>query len=149
MDEGFEPGLPNREIAKLCQKMMDETKKPLIVQWEVACGFDQKWYENNFDNVYAVWPDLNPGYFKTYDFAKQAEKIIKSIGGKTLAIVGHKHHLARASLIFKKLGFEPAAILTAFEQFDDNSVQRFTRNKFNWIVREIPVRIHHWFAEYV
>ncbi|MBI2355963.1 MAG: YdcF family protein [Candidatus Doudnabacteria bacterium] len=146
---GFDPGLPNREIAELCQRLSSQTARPMILQWEVAAALDLYWYQQNQKRIIAVWPPENGSHLSTRGFALTAQDIMNIAGLRKPILVTHNYHQLRASLIFKKLGLNPIIIDTKINSFDANSVQPFTRSLKNWMAREIPSRIYHWFAEWI
>jgi hypothetical protein len=147
-NESFDPGASNREIARVCAYISDNLKIPMVVQWEIACALDPAWLQAHPDMVHCIWPD-GTGYFSTDDLIKGIMRIASDHDWHNPILVAQDHHLTRAYLIFKKNGFSPIITTYKVRAFDKNSIQPWTRGLVAWLIREIPVRLHHWINEIV
>lgn len=146
--DGFDPGKSNVDIADICFYLSEKLKLPVIVQWEIAAAFDLKWFELNQDNIHCVWP-YPKTYFSTVDFVKEALLTMKEFSWRNPILIAHDYHISRVFMLFRKQQVSPIVTTFRINSFDKYSVQLWTRNFFLWQLREIIVRIHHFFKEHV
>lgn len=147
----FDPGIPNKMLAKECQELVDKYNLSAIVQWEIATAFDLKWYAEHRDKIFCLWPSTDQNvYFSTHLVKKQAVEKMIQMGWTNPMEVAHKRQIARAYLIVKKLLKEhkvrSSGVIVVDQKtdfFDPNSVQLWTKNKWLWLAREGLTRIHH------
>ena len=148
---GFKPVLPNKELARQCWQFVEQYHKPIITQWEVACGFNKKWYEQNQDNITCLWPPsstkvrfhINTKYTEV-NVLKDAAEVMAEHKWHQAIILAHRRQMARAYLLACKFLPQPPLVLsqTVFK-FDPKSLQWQSRNNFYWFCCEIPCRWHH------
>jgi hypothetical protein len=149
-DRGFDPGEPNRQLAKAAMELADEYNLPIITQWEVAAAFDPDWYKARHDSVICLWPSANPKeYFTTREVKKQTAAIMKRHGWSKPLELSHQRMIVRAVLILFKLGVEPIVSQKSVTCFDRHSSQKWTTSLFWWLYRESQARIHHLLHQWV
>src|SRR4030043_583677 len=129
----FDPGIPNRILAKQCSELVERNNIPAIVQWEIAAAFTPHWYWEHKKSFFCIWPSKKPGkYFSTYDLNVKAIEIMKEKGFRRPIVLAHKMQMARAFLIAKKLlkeNFDGSSAIVVYKGpdfFDPDSVQWFT-----------------------
>jgi hypothetical protein len=154
---GCDPGLPNRQLAKICMHLVEKHRLTAIVQWEVAVAFDPAWYGKWRENIFCLWPPKKPGeYFTTKEVKEDSVRMMKKLGKKNPIELAHRRQIVRAALILKKIlrreGFSntvPIIVTGQPDSFDANSVQIWTRNPARWLLRESLARIHHLVFRYI
>ncbi len=141
----FDPGIPNKEIAKVTKELMTRYFIPAVVQWEVAAAFDTEWYLQNKKRIVCIWPTKEQNtYFNTNEVITLSLQAAEKLGRSNPIEVAHKMQILRAALIIKKLsGKFPLIPDDLPKSFDRKSFQWWTRTIWACLFREIPVRIHH------
>ncbi|MBU1037333.1 hypothetical protein KKF32_04930 [Patescibacteria group bacterium] len=141
---GFDPGEPNRQLARICQKLVDKHHLPVITQWEVAVALDYEWYVQYKEKIICLWPPADPEeYFDTWAVKQQTVKIMRQYNWQVAIELAHQRMIVRACLILYKLGVTPVVCNQKVTCFDAKSVQPWTTSWFRWIKREFLTRGHH------
>lgn len=141
-ENNFDPGLPNLELATICQKLSDQFNLPLVIQWELATALDDSWLQKNMEKVICIWPP-SPKYFGTPDVLRSMLTTLMKKYWFHPLLVAHEHHLPRAYLTLANFNLQPIVVSPHASSFDPLSVQPWTRNKTKWKTRELRVRMHH------
>jgi hypothetical protein len=140
----FDPGIPNRSLARECQVIMDRFPQLRgIVQWEIATAFEGNWYHTNAYRVVCVWPPKQ-GYFSTLEVKRDSKQEMSRLGLSLPIELAHRRQIVRAFLIVRKLfGITPIVLEQQTHSFDSSSVQLWTRTWYWWLIREVLGRVHH------
>lgn len=149
---GFDPGIPNFDLAKEFKDLKEKYDLLGILQWEICVALfllDEEWYVRNQHKIIGLWPVK--GYFHTRAVKEMSVAIMKKYNKKNPIELCHKRQAVRAILIiWKLLGKLPIILKQRTVSFDKNSVQIWTKNKFLWIPREALGRwIHHILKRWV
>ncbi len=141
----FDPGIPNKEIAKAVKELMTRYFIPAIVQWEIAAAFDTEWYRENKKRITCIWPTKERNtYFNTNEVNVLSLQAAEKLGRSNPIEVAHKMQIQRAALIIKKLsGKFPLIPDDIPKSFDEKSLQWWTRTIWACMFREIPTRMYH------
>lgn len=157
--QGFDPGKPNLMLAGQAMELAEEHGIPIITQWEVAYAIyeiDLSWYLDHSSQIYTIWPDRDSSYFTTREVKRLSVEKMRELGLSHPLEIAHPAMKARAFLIIEKLGVVPITQSVSWRcwddllwQWDENSVQPWTRDFFHWKIREVQVRVHHVLHRYV
>lgn len=147
---GFDPGRPNYLIAEEVLDVIYQVNwMPVIGQWEVMYALwklDSYWYQTNINSLDVIWPPTE-GYLGTHGLFLEVKEIADKFGLKTPLLVAHPEHIERCYFLARKVFDDNPAVLTgevSDEWYDQKSVQRWTRNKWYWLVYELCLaRPHH------
>lgn len=127
------PGLSNEDLARFIEKKL--YNKPLILQFEINNALnlqtDQPIYKIKKHRV-------KDQYLSTDEVALQAIEIMKKNNWKKAIIIAHPYHMPRVDAICKQLKIKtiaPKGLKSV--RFDPLSSQEWTRNKHDWIKREV------------
>ena len=162
---GFDPGRPNKMIAKRCIQtaklvglFTNTTTKPVIGQWEVLYAIwlnDPHWYSRHRRQCIAVWPPIE-GYLTTHAMLLEVKTIAEKRGLKKPCLIAHPEHIQRCFFIAMKVFERTVAVATnhgieARDKgwFDRQSVQRWTQDPKYWLFYEMLARIHHRFHGWI
>ena len=148
---GFDSGLPNKALAQECRTLMERYNIPAIVQWEIATAFEPEWYRKYHEKIICLWPSVNPKeYFSSQLVKEQAVRKMIQMAWLVPLELAHRRMTVCSFMMTKRLLKKHRALsrgIVVVEQrvdsFDPNSVHWWTRNKYFWIMREVPVRVHH------
>lgn len=133
-------GLSNEVMAEFVEELHRVHDKDLttILQWEIANSI-----KDIFLSIKPISaPQIKRKYLDTLEVAAQMVKEMRSHSWKKVIVVAHSLHIWRMVKVLKKLGVEPI-IPARLETipFDPGSEQWWTRNRFLWTIKEIPVRL--------
>ena len=112
---------------------------PLTLQWELAYFLD-----GMIKRDCVIWGHgLEDNCLDTRQVLLQAMEICdKKLGGtRKIILIAHPHHLWRAMMNAKKLGFEPIIPMIANVPYDPYSHQWWTRSKWAFVPYEIATRL--------
>jgi hypothetical protein len=153
--DGFSGGRSNAQLGQYIFKTFQMSSRTVILQWEVAYEIyiaEPHWYEFALsENRLAVlWPPKS-GYFSTYQVKKASVDEMKKRGLRRPLEVAHSSMVVRAVLILWRLGINPVVLPEgdSLNAWDADSVQPWTRNRFLWLLRETPGRVHHLLFRFV
>lgn len=151
--QGFDPGIPNYELAKECRELVGTYGIPAIIQWEVGAALDPEWYRDHKNLITCVWPPADPKiYFTTWRVKSIMVEIMKRRGWTKPIEVAHQRQIVRSYLIVRKLiqlhlGIKHPTIVIVEQNtksFDRRSVQKWTTKLFpSWLKQEFLARGHH------
>lgn len=155
----FNPGKPNRALARVAMRLSDWLSIPVIAQWEVVFAIFQmapEWYFANRGRIDSIWPGKE-GYFATHHVKVFSREKMLGRGLSRPLEVAHPSMVARAVPVIWKLGMNPIVQGMSLWKFwthelwiwDKESVQLWTRSFALWLLREIPGRAHHVAFGYV
>ncbi len=149
-NDKFDPGKPNREIAKIVVELLDEYHIPAIVQWEIATAFSEEWYAQHKKEIICIWPPEENEHFDTRSVIIESAEVIREKNFVHPVVVAHKQQIVRTALIVKKYcGIFPLTSKKQPNIFDAHSIQWWTRNIFFWSFREFFVRVRYIVKRYV
>lgn len=140
----FQPGYSNFTMAETCLSLLQANPRlTVITQWEVAFAL---WRIAPYKvrslvrdhRFFCVWPTGR--YFSTWDVNVRSVEIVREHGFKKLLELAPPCMVVRAKMILWKLGVSPK-LLMAEVPFDENSVQKWTRNLQSWVLREFFNRV--------
>jgi hypothetical protein len=105
--KGFDPGKPNRLLAKMCVEQMDTLHLPAIIQWEVAYALwenehGSRWYRQHVGALTTVWPP-EKGYPGTKGLYRQAKETASSQQRHVPLLIAHPEHVQRCYFLAKNL----------------------------------------------
>lgn len=130
-------GISNAKMAEISLALIRGCQG-LIAQHEIADELPK-----DIQNLWVINESREKGkYLDTFEVLLQAGKIMHDHGWKTALIICHPWHAWRIKKVLEKMGIEaifPYGIM--YVTFDHQSTQWWTRNKFLWILREIPARL--------
>ena len=153
--EDFKPGLPNLSLAEESKKLLKNHDLPLILQWEVAMALGIKFYQENQEKIFCIWPPINSKGFNTLEVKKASLEIMEEKNLSRPIEIAHKRQITRAFLIVNKImtskGIKalPIVIKQETDGFDSDSVQEWTTNGRLWYFKEFLVRIHHLLCRWI
>ena len=130
----------NKFLANIASEILGKYNIPLITQWELS---ELMWIKPISIGKHRI----SGKYLDSYEVAKQAEEVLQKNNWKNVAILAHPDHAWRCAAILKKMGFNVVAINTSDCPYDSESNQKWTRNKWLFIPREILVRIIYLLQE--
>lgn len=125
-------------LASIARSVFRENSIQTIAQWEIASLLQNELILSIKESR------INGQYLDTYEVAYQAYEICKKHGFQDVLVLAHKHHAWRCKKILDKLGLNTYVLDTDSCPYDSNSNQRWTRSAFNFISREIFVRISYF-----
>ncbi len=123
-------------------KIASNKRLPVIAQWEIA-----KIMETSFKNhpIKKIEPTKGK-YLDSYEVLEKAKDAMNELGFTEAIILCHQDHLFRVKMIAKKLGIEISrsfflGLLALQISYDPYSTQWWTRKRFYFWLREIPVYV--------
>lgn len=159
---GFNPGLPNIEIAR--KGLWDIVDKgiPLLAQWELCVSIYQQrihfygkqaidsWMRHvALQKFFCLWPWPNRLAYRTIEVLEDAFKITQKKGWKRPILLAHDYHLPHVAMLARH--FWPEFIIgfpTITRAFDKKSVQPMTTCSRRWYEYEFKARAHHFLYGY-
>lgn len=154
---GFNPGLPNIEIARKGLWDIVEQGIPLLAQWEICVSIYQQrihfygqqatasWMHHfSSERLFCLWPPPNRLAYRTIEVLEDAFKITQEKGWKRPVLLAHDYHLPRVAMLAQH--FWPEFIIgfpTITRGFDKKSVQPMTTCCRQWYGYEFKGRTHH------
>jgi len=149
-DKGFNPGRPNHGLATVVQKAMARSRRFCYLQWEVATALDPAWYNLNWRWVKVIWPANDGAYLSTRDILLAIKPEMITRQETEAAIIAHQGMIVRVALLARRqLGLNPIIPEQDINEFDRNSVQPWTRQRWAWLKRETLARAHHLLHRWV
>jgi len=158
---GFDPGKPNRALAKKAIRLSKKFKIPIIAQWEVIFVIwesERKWFLDNQAEIDCLWPP-ELGYYATFHVKLECREKMRARGKSRPIEVCHPAMVARAIPVIWKTGVNVVIEAVHFWSFfkgelwvwDEDSVQPWTRAFVRlkdlrewWLSRESFGRfVHH------
>jgi hypothetical protein len=153
---GFEPGNVNITLGIRCLELAQRDwwanhgPCPVVGQWEVLYVmwlYDPTWYEKNQNILIPIWPPLK-GYLGTRGMLLAVKEIAEARDLNNPVLLAHPEHLQRAFFIACKIFGKPVAVDTDLEEslnhnFDERSVQKWTRGPWAWLRYEMMARFRH------
>ncbi|OGE84836.1 MAG: hypothetical protein A3J48_03425 [Candidatus Doudnabacteria bacterium RIFCSPHIGHO2_02_FULL_46_11] len=156
------PGKSNVALARLTEDLSRRYNLPVIAQWEIAhSSLDlqdkllhivRKARNKQLGRLTKIIHTLTTkrvdekdlgNYLDSYEVLMQAAEICLKQGLKKAIIVAHHDHLWRTSKIAEAVGFEPLHPFAQVTIYDEESVQKYTRSRWRFMMREIPNRLYH------
>ena len=149
-DKGFDAGYVNYKIAQAVLEHMTIRQDIIaILQWEIGVKIYQlKGILRDkclLDRITLVWPP-GSGKFNTRSLILEVLKISKerNLNLDNVAIIAHRDLLPRSFLVTKRvIGLPIVTIPDDIYQYDNRSVQIWTRNRKIFLVYEFLARVHH------
>lgn len=147
----FDPGLTNFHIAdRVWKEYQKNPDAHVYCQWEVAFVL---WYERpeifkapeTYRRFHVVWP-FSEAFFDSYAVLEEVYKETRFLTPtytRRALIIAQDYHIARVVAIAWKMGFEVMTGEPGIKDFDEKSVQPFTRSLNAWLLREYVVRLSH------
>lgn len=130
------PGYVNELLAKY---IVDNvcTNVPLILQNEIAAAMP-----NNRKPVFSIEgapSTLTGGGLNSLAAIEQANIYMKENGLEQPLFIAQAYHIGRVAMLATNLGINPIIPENLPTEFDPESTQIWTRNKYLWIPRELAV----------
>lgn len=146
-EDQFEPGPSNDALAENTRRLVTSDHVEAALQWEVAYALwrsDPEWYTEYEAALHVLWPRPDLRSYRTYQVKEDSVKISDQRQLIGLYELAHPAMYARAVPIIRKLGHHVTAVqpMPAIP-FDPHSTQAQVRDPAQWILRELPTRIHH------
>jgi hypothetical protein len=136
------PGLSNKQMAKVVYNIDQKYDLSMILQGEVAQALP---WRSPRQQLFIIYEHRQPGkYLDTREvFLQTWEIATKKLGFEKpkAIIIAHPWHLPRLQMTAEKIGFETIIPHIGPIAFDPDSHQWWTCNWFFWIIRELPGRI--------
>lgn len=148
--DNVEPGQVNRQLAWHMMNAVHRHRLTVIAQWEVIVACPRDWYQSHRDRVICLWPSATPGaYFSTREVLESSFAAMKDRHLSRPMILAHAGQAMRVAMMIQKTtGTWPVIHAQLADEYDRESVQPWTRNRFAWMVHEFLARghhvVHHW-----
>ena len=143
----FQPGSSNLDLAFVVWQLVYRHHLPVLMQWEVAYSLwvsYPRWYVERGDQLIALWPAGQAGYFSTREVKRLSRDLARAHGWSRPLEVANNWMIARAVLMVAKLeGRLPIVINSDVAETDWTSIQFWTKAWWLWIPREFVSRIVH------
>ena len=131
-------GNSNAIMADIALRIRTDYRLPMILQREITDPLPR-----GIINLFVISKHRQKGdYLDTFEVLSQTERIMTTNGWSKALVLCHPWHAWRIAMVLKKMGIKAVFPLEIRNiPFDPNSAQWWTRNKFLWILREIPARL--------
>lgn len=138
-------GMSNIQLALGVEMLALEFGLPVITQWEISERLTAY-----IDKAGEIREHRIKGkYLDTREMLIQSLEICKKRNWKKAVIVAHPDHVWRCAETAKKLGFETVIADTAYVEYDEQSVQPWTRSRARFVPREIAARLLFLFKGWI
>jgi hypothetical protein len=139
LKDGF--GRSNKEMARVVEDIHKGWDLPIMSQWEIAYAVQDQESKKALETIIEKHREEGK-YLDTLEVAEQMAEQMKKRGRKKILVVAHPLHVWRAVKILQKLGVKAlVAPLLWSVPFEPKSEQWWTRNRFFWTIKEIPIRL--------
>ena len=129
------PGLSNNNLGVIVSSLYHRFKLPLILQWEIADSLSN----NNDIKEEKVIREHRRGefaYLDTFEVLDQAKEFCETKDWIKIVLVAHQAHLPRAKRVAERLGFIVNIPFIKDVPYDKESIQKWTRSKYRFAIRE-------------
>jgi hypothetical protein len=160
LNGNIDPGLMNKDLAKIAINYYKHWGCPVFAQWEIAESIVSKSYDIPNDKLYFIYPSINEEdatikYLSTKDIffnVKNKNVYQKNASGNfvqqpeykiptKVIIVAHRDHALRCLRIARDLEFEAQALFNDLPVwYDGDSAQPWTTSRQNYIIHDFGSR---------
>ncbi len=134
-----EPGISNIDISALVSDQIIKYQRPAILQREIFNILSKEFIPGskrfNIKNE-------NGGYLDTREVLLRVRKICRANEWNKILLIAHPEHIFRSQKTAEKLGLVCIKLSSPI-RYDEKSTQWWTRSKFLYWVREIPVLFYY------
>ncbi len=144
-DAQFDEGASNRVLADAVADVLQDKARIIepIMQWEVSYSLWSRYPElfaAHRSGIHTLWPQS--GFYPTYDVKADSIAVMRERGLLNPLELAHPDMMIRALGILARQGVQADA-LDVPVPFDAASTQSQTRDRWQWMLREFPTRVHH------
>jgi len=141
------PGISNNELAEWVDILQQYYHRPLILQWEIA---EAERLSESLPAKVIRKHRTEGRYLDTYEVLSQAKEFCDEKNWNKIILVTHQDQLRRAIRTAGKLGFTVKIPPQTWDiDYNPNSIQPWTRNKWRFKLREILANLIYFLKDYI